>query len=215
MIGGDFQKLLSEFGCFDEYVAKFYFAELVLAVESLHELDIVHRDLKPDNILLDNSGHIKLTDFGLSERGLKNSKNLAKTNSNSMEENHQEMMFPFLQNSQNELGSRSGFDEFGFDWNADSCSGTLNEIPLFKTPSQALRNSLSPKKKLSDKKSQKRIVGTPDYMAPEVVKGESCEHKTLDYWSMGVILYEFLVGFPPFNDETIEKIHDNIVKLNM
>lgn len=48
----------------------------MLAVESLHELDIIHRDLKPDNMLLDNSGHIKLTDFGLSEKGLKDTANI-------------------------------------------------------------------------------------------------------------------------------------------
>lgn len=47
-------------------------AELILAIEYLHEKGIVHRDLKPDNILLDNRGHIKLADFGLSEIGFSN-----------------------------------------------------------------------------------------------------------------------------------------------
>ena len=67
MPGGDFGSILREYNCFDEWIVKFYAAELVLAIESLHSKGIVHRDLKPDNILLDKNGHIKLTDFGLSE----------------------------------------------------------------------------------------------------------------------------------------------------
>lgn len=50
---------------FTEVETKFYIAELVLAVESVHKMNLVHRDIKPDNILLDGQGHLKLTDFGL------------------------------------------------------------------------------------------------------------------------------------------------------
>jgi serine/threonine protein kinase len=67
MYGGDFRGILEEESRLDEVdVAKPYLAELVLAIEYLHELGIVHRDLKPENILLDAKGHIKLADFGLS-----------------------------------------------------------------------------------------------------------------------------------------------------
>lgn len=45
--------------------AKFYIAELVLAVDSIHKMNYIHRDLKPDNILIDRKGHLKLSDFGL------------------------------------------------------------------------------------------------------------------------------------------------------
>lgn len=48
-----------------EKEAKFYMAEMILAVESVHKMNYIHRDLKPDNILIDKSGHIKLSDFGL------------------------------------------------------------------------------------------------------------------------------------------------------
>ena len=48
-----------------EQEAKFYLAESILAVESVHKLNYIHRDLKPDNILIDKTGHIKLADFGL------------------------------------------------------------------------------------------------------------------------------------------------------
>ena len=47
--------------------AKFYTAELILAVESVHNMNGIHRDIKPDNILIDKNGHIQLSDFGLSK----------------------------------------------------------------------------------------------------------------------------------------------------
>ena len=63
--GGDMMSLLIKFGIFDETLAQFYIAELVLAIDSVHKMGFIHRDIKPDNILIDKSGHIKLTDFGL------------------------------------------------------------------------------------------------------------------------------------------------------
>jgi serine/threonine protein kinase len=52
-------------------MARYYIAQMVLALEQLHLGGVIHRDLKPDNILIDKIGHIKLTDFGLSEAGTK------------------------------------------------------------------------------------------------------------------------------------------------
>jgi len=72
MIGGDIKSLLGVYGWFEEAMAVFYIAEVVLALEYLHKRGIVHRDVKPDNMLLSSTGHVKLTDFGLSEVGLKN-----------------------------------------------------------------------------------------------------------------------------------------------
>ena len=68
--GGDCAILLKNMGPFPPDMARFYFAETVLAIEYLHSFGIVHRDLKPDNLLITALGHIKLTDFGLSKMGL-------------------------------------------------------------------------------------------------------------------------------------------------
>ncbi len=56
----------------EEDEAKFYIAELILAIEYLHQHDIIYRDLKPENILIDSDGHIKLTDFDLAKENVKN-----------------------------------------------------------------------------------------------------------------------------------------------
>ncbi|KAG9481858.1 hypothetical protein GDO78_010863 [Eleutherodactylus coqui] len=64
-VGGDLLTLLSKFeDRLPEDMAKFYLAEMVLAIHSIHQLHYVHRDIKPDNILLDMNGHIRLADFG-------------------------------------------------------------------------------------------------------------------------------------------------------
>ena len=67
MIYKKFQILLAfwNFSMFSTFFYRFYIAELICAVESVHSMGFIHRDIKPDNILIDADGHIKLTDFGL------------------------------------------------------------------------------------------------------------------------------------------------------
>lgn len=67
MVGGDLKSLLAVTGYFDEAAARFYCAEVTLALQYLHGHGIVHRDIKPDNMLVSHTGHVKLTDFGLSK----------------------------------------------------------------------------------------------------------------------------------------------------
>ena len=66
--GGDLMSLLINKDILTEDEARFYIAELILSVESVHKLKCIHRDLKPDNILIDKDGHLKLSDFGLSKK---------------------------------------------------------------------------------------------------------------------------------------------------
>ncbi|KAK2568256.1 Serine/threonine-protein kinase greatwall [Acropora cervicornis] len=66
LIGGDCKSLLHNLGYFDEDMTRIYIAQVVLALEYLHNHGIIHRDIKPDNLLISDEGKIKLTDFGLS-----------------------------------------------------------------------------------------------------------------------------------------------------
>lgn len=72
-------------------------------------------------------------------------------------------------------------------------------------------NNKTPKKSSLNK----TIVGTPDYISPEIIKGISSDNYSTDYWSLGVIMYEMLVGITPFNDTTVEKLFDNVLNMRM
>ncbi|KAH6682335.1 serine/threonine-protein kinase RIM15 [Plectosphaerella plurivora] len=81
--GGDCASLIKVLGGLPEDWAKKYLGEVVLGVEHLHSRNIIHRDLKPDNLLIDQKGHLKLTDFGLSRMGLVGRQKRALNNENS------------------------------------------------------------------------------------------------------------------------------------
>lgn len=132
MSGGELFWHLQKEGRFTEERAKFYIAELVLALEHLHDNDIVYRDLKPENILLDANGHISLCDFGLSKANLNN-------------------------------------------------DGTTNTF-----------------------------CGTTEYLAPEVLLDETGYTKMVDFWSLGVLIFEMCCGWSPFYAENTQQMYKNI-----
>lgn len=117
---------------FGEERARFYVAELILALEHLHKYHIIYRDLKPENILLDATGHISLCDFGLSKPDI--------------------------------------------------------------SPSQLTTT----------------FCGTTEYLAPEILLDEHGYSSIVDFWSLGVLLFEMCCGWSPFYAEDTQQMYKNI-----
>jgi serum/glucocorticoid-regulated kinase 2 len=129
--GGELFNLISKRKRFSEDQARFYAAQMVLALEHLHSKNIIYRDLKPENVLIDRKGYIRITDFGLSRIDTSNS---------------------------------------------------------------------------NDAKS---ICGTPEYLAPEIIL-KLGYGKAVDWWTLGSIIYEMLIGLPPFYTNDKQQLFDKI-----
>ena len=142
--GGDLLHYMNKKDTLTEDEARFYIAEIILAVDSLHKNNCIHRDIKPDNFFIDKNGHLKIGDFGLSI--LSNS-----------------ISYPYT-----------------YKWNKKNCDGDSEKL-----------------KKLIGFSN----VGSLLYVAPEVIEKKSYGAE-IDWWSVGIIFYEMLVGFPPFWGES-------------
>lgn len=136
------------------------------------QLGYIHRDIKPDNMLLDERGHLKLTDLGLCKKVGEVSPS-----------DHPEVVLDLLKSQQNSLYAKEAQELEGY--------GSNGQKPARFMDSKARREMAY------------STVGTPDYIAPEVLaaqNGSSGYSYTcaVDWWSLGVIMYECLVGYTPF-----------------
>eukprot|EP00027_Filamoeba_sp_ATCC50430_P008144 CAMPEP_0168554480 /NCGR_PEP_ID=MMETSP0413-20121227/7801_1 /TAXON_ID=136452 /ORGANISM="Filamoeba nolandi, Strain NC-AS-23-1" /LENGTH=437 /DNA_ID=CAMNT_0008585221 /DNA_START=27 /DNA_END=1338 /DNA_ORIENTATION=+ len=135
--GGELLYRLQQCKHFDEDTARFYAAEILCAIEYLHNLGVIYRDLKLENILINDDGHIMLTDFGLSKTGMNGPKARTKT-----------------------------------------------------------------------------VCGTPEYLAPEILTEQGYTN-SVDYWSLGVAIYEMLTGSTPFNNPDVIKLYNMIANADV
>lgn len=217
MHGGDLGSYLEKNTYFEEKDARFYIAEIILAVEYLHQKNIIHRDLKPDNILLDAEGHIKLTDFGLSDIGFVYQRKKQEKGGSLLELSLKKStsISPFnkMKTSRNFAEEPENEKDKEKNLKLQRSTSFRNPIKVLKAKNKASKEKINKKKDSSGSGSKKvHIVGTPDYMAPEVLDGKGLQNPVIDWWSVGVMLFEFLVGIPPFNDNSKEQIFENIKK---
>ena len=159
---------------FSTTAIRFYIAEILCALEHLHTMGIAYRDLKPENVLIQQSGHVTLTDFDLSR---KLSHKTVKTLT--VEDNR-------IHESQRKTRQ----------W----------RIPLNRRISPVSRRRLS----FSDGEKSNSFVGTAEYVAPEVIRGDGHEF-AVDFWALGILSYEMLYGKTPFKGKNKKETFSNVL----
>ncbi|KAJ1418851.1 Serine/threonine-protein kinase, active site [Sesbania bispinosa] len=188
---------------FSEPAARFYVAEVLLALEYLHMLGVVYRDLKPENILVREDGHIMLTDFDLSLRCA---------------------VSPTLLQSSSDVdpakisglsAQSSCIEPFCIE---PSCQVPCFSPRFLPAAAKARKLKIDPAAQVrslpqlvaepTDARSNS-FVGTHEYLAPEIIKEEG-HGAAVDWWTFGVFLYELLYGRTPFkgcnNEETLANV---------
>jgi protein-serine/threonine kinase len=217
MMGGDFLGLLLREDILEEEIAKWYIAEMILCVEEAHKLNWIHRDVKPDNFLIAPSGHLKISDFGLAFDG-----HWAHN-----QQYHNRKRYSMLEKFQYKIqGDKIDVQEQESRGEVDVVSKRerLQRSDVQESSMEPLLDALN---RVSKRKFARSIVGTSQYMAPEIIKGEPYDGRC-DWWSIGIILYEVsrvcsykvgivvdvvqcLYGYTPFFGEDRLQTKKNII----
>ncbi|CAM6027758.1 unnamed protein product [Sphagnum balticum] len=149
---------------FSEEIARFFAAEIVIALEYLHCVGVVYRDLKPENVLLQANGHIQLTDFDLSF----------------LTTSRPQIVIPEVPPGQ-------------------SRRHKAPQLPVFVAEPVTPSNS---------------FVGTEEYIAPEIITGQG-HSSAVDWWALGILMYEMLYGRTPFRGRSRQKTFTNILEKDL
>ncbi|XP_065866550.1 serine/threonine-protein kinase UCNL [Euphorbia lathyris] len=189
---------------FSPAVVRFYLAEIVCAIEHLHEMGIVYRDLKPENILVQQSGHVTLTDFDLSRTLTKRTVKTILSSSSTDHHFDQSTKFPSELQKTHHRHRRKLTRWLTIIPSSNEKSG------LKKTKSARVSPVSRRKLSFSSGERSNSFVGTEEYVSPEVVRGDGHEF-AVDWWALGILTYEMLYGTTPFKGKNRKETFRNIL----
>lgn len=170
---------------FSDDTIRFYAAELVLALEHLHGSGIVYRDLKPENVMIQENGHIMLIDFDLS----------TKLAHKSTPQSPQIETAKLSVQTASKSKKKNRFNKF-----------RNSEI----SPDDSIHSARLAPVEFDPIEKSNSFVGTEEYLSPEIILGNGHDF-SVDWWCLGVVLYEMLYGTTPFRGSNRKETYYRIL----